>query len=273
MSAGRLVMFGALVSLCAAASGCQFAPRSQLSAAEARSRALQEQSQAQLAELENLKNHARKLENQLLQAEQDLAMVDERTSLDKKRLKNYEHEREKLREEIDGLATGVGRPVGFNRRLAELAKRYPALKYDATTGVCKLESDVFFGSGESSLNPDSRRVLDEFSKVLASSDAHDFRVMVVGHTDDRQIKGAAAREKYPDNWHLSAARALNVADYLKHKGLSEEQVGIAGFGPHEPISQTGSVEDRQRNRRVEIFVMAPDTPIVGWTETLPSVYR
>ena len=30
--------------------------------------------------------------------------------------------------------------------------------------------------------------------------------------------------------------------------------------------------DRRRNRRVEIFIVPPDTPIVGWTETSPSLY-
>jgi chemotaxis protein MotB len=273
MSARRLVSFSALALLAATASGCQFAPRSQLNAAEARSRTLQEQSQAQLAELANLKNHARKLENQLLQAEQELAMVDQRTGVDRKQLKNYENERERLREEIDALASGSGRHNGHSRKLAELAKRHPSLKFDNASGVCKLNTDVLFASGASDLTPESRKVLDDFAKVLSSPDARELRVMVVGHTDNKPIARGPARDKYPDNWHLSAARALNVADYLQHHGLSEEQVGVAGFGPHEPVSAGASGEERQRNRRVEIFVMAPDTPVVGWTETLPGVYR
>jgi chemotaxis protein MotB len=60
---------------------------------------------------------------------------------------------------------------------------------------------------------------------------------------------------------------------LQKHGLREDQVGVAGFGRHEPVSSGASAEDRQRNRRVEIFVMSPDTPVVGWVETLPSVYR
>ena len=269
----RLFSLCAIVSLCVAATGCQFAPRNQLNACEARSRSLSEQSQAQLAELGNLKAHARKLEDQLLNAEQELAMVDQRNGLERKKLKNYEQEREALRGEIDDLVKGKVAQVGHSRQLADLAKRYPALKYDPDTGICKLTSDVLFNSGESQLSPDSRRVLDEFAKTMSQTDARNFRVMVVGHTDSRQIARSNTKERHPDNWHLSAARALNVADYLQHHGLREEQVGISGFGRHEPVTDNGSNEDRQRNRRVEIFVMAPDTPVVGWTETLPSVYR
>jgi chemotaxis protein MotB len=66
---------------------------------------------------------------------------------------------------------------------------------------------------------------------------------------------------------------LNVADYLQHAGLREDQVGVAGYGRHQPIASNGSANARQRNRRVEIFVTGPETPIVGWTESTASVYR
>ena len=31
-------------------------------------------------------------------------------------------------------------------------------------------------------------------------------------------------------------------------------------------------ELRAANRRVELFVMAPDVPLIGWTETTPTLY-
>ena len=31
--------------------------------------------------------------------------------------------------------------------------------------------------------------------------------------------------------------------------------------------------NRQKNRRVEIFIIAPDVPVVGWTESFTNVYR
>ena len=96
--------------------------------------------------------------------------------------------------------------------------------------------------------------------------------MIVGHTDSRQIARRPTRNKYPDNWHLSSARALAVADYLRHKGVRDEQIGVAGYGDHQPIAANQSAEERHFNRRVEVFVMGPETPVVGWTETTTSMY-
>ena len=47
---------------------------------------------------------------------------------------------------------------------------------------------------------------------------------------------------------------------------------MAGFGSHQPLAPNVSAADRRKNRRVEIFVMAPEVPIVGWTETTPTLY-
>jgi phosphoribosylformimino-5-aminoimidazole carboxamide ribonucleotide (ProFAR) isomerase len=70
---------------------------------------------------------------------------------------------------------------------------------------------------------------------------------------------------------LSTARALAVAEFLKQSGLPERQIGVSGFGGHQPIATNSTPEDRRRNRRVEIFVLPPEAPIVGWTETTTRI--
>ena len=95
--------------------------------------------------------------------------------------------------------------------------------------------------------------------------------MVVGHTDNRRI-AKRERASVPDNWHLASARALAVAEYLQSRGVREEQIGMTAFGKHQPIASNHTAGERQRNRRVEIFVTGPNTPIVGWTETAPNSY-
>ncbi len=74
------------------------------------------------------------------------------------------------------------------------------------------------------------------------------------------------RDKYPNNFHLSTARALAVADVLRGQGLSDKRIGVAGFGSHQPLTDNQTDVDRQKNRRVEIFVMPRDVPVVGWGE-------
>lgn len=267
-------MLLAIFFVCLPAVGCQFAPRSQLTASETRARALAEQSQAQLAEIANLKAHNRHVEDRLIKAEEELALLEEQAGLERKRLSNYEYERNQLTQQLDGIvADSVGIRAGADRRLRELCQRHPVLRLDPRTGVCKFDTDVLFESGEASLAPDARQKLNELARLLKSPDARDCRVMVVGHTDDRQVAQHDTREHYPDNWYLSTARALRVAEYLQRQGLREDQVGVAGYGRHEPVANNVTAANRQRNRRVEIFLIGPETPVVGWTETTAHIYR
>jgi chemotaxis protein MotB len=96
--------------------------------------------------------------------------------------------------------------------------------------------------------------------------------MVVGHTDSEPIRGRETRDRFPTNWHLSASRALAVAQQLQDAGIDGQRMGFAGFGKHQPVVSNDDPQLRQQNRRVEIFVMSPDVPVVGMTETLTDLY-
>lgn len=253
--------------------GCMFVPAAKWNASQARNRDLTEQNRAQLAEIENLRRHDRTLEDRLIRGEKQLALLQERADLDRKQLESYRREREGLYEQFQGLAFGRGRlPPELSRQLVELARRHPSLQFDPETGVSKLDTDILFDSGEAVLKPGAERLLDDLVRVLRSPAAGDLKIMVAGHTDNQLIAGRMVREKYPNNFHLSTARALAVTDRLKRAGLPEHRMGVAGFGPCQPIAPNATARDRQKNRRVEIFVMAEDVPVVGWTESTPSVY-
>ncbi|HYW81051.1 MAG TPA: OmpA family protein, partial [Thermoguttaceae bacterium] len=174
----------------------------------------------------------------------------------------------------EGLAGGqVRMPAEVSQRLTELSQRYPSLQFDPTTGISKLDTDILFPSGDTRVRPDAEQVLGELVDVLKLPEAADLKIMVVGHTDNQQIAKKPAREKFPNNFHLSASRALAVADVLQEHGLQQRRIGVAGFGPHQPIAPNVTYQDRQKNRRVEIFVVNRDVPVVGWVDSIPSVYR
>jgi len=269
----REVPFLLVVAAVAVLPGCLFAPKTDLNSALSQNRALSEQTRAQLAEIDNLKAHKRDVENRLIRSEEQLALLQERAGLDKSQLASFQQERDGLYEQFKGLAFGRGRlPPELSKQFAELSRRYPSLQFDPETGISKLDTDILFDSGEAELKPGATQLVDEFVRVLKSPAAGDLKIMVVGHTDNQQIAGKPVREKYPNNFHLSTARALAVADHIKRAGLPEQRIGVAGFGPHQPIAPNASAKDRQKNRRVEIFVMAPDVPVVGWSDSTPSVY-
>jgi chemotaxis protein MotB len=261
--------------ICAAAvvlSGCMV-PKSELNSALTQNRALTEQSQAQLAEIENLKAHSRALEDRVIRSEKQLAVQQERAGLDRKQLEGYERERDGLYRQFKDLSYGGGRlPPELSRQLADLSRRFPSLQFDPETGVSKLDTDILFDSGEAELKPRAGQLLDELVRILKSPAAGELKLMVAGHTDNQAIVGREVREKYPNNFHLSTARALAVADRMKRAGLPERRLGVAGFGPYQPIASNATAQDRQKNRRVEIFVMPNDVPVVGWSDSTPSVY-
>ena len=255
-------------------SGCVFVPKTQLDACQAQDRVLREQNRAQLAEIENLKVHSRKTEEQLASAEQRLATTEEQLSLGQKQLSSFQQERGELHDQVRGLAN-ARMPLSpeTNRRLTELAKRYPSLHFDPQSGVCKLDTDILFDTGRSEIKQGANQVLGELVSMLKTPEGRDLRVFVVGHTDDRQVAKKPARDQYANNFDLSTSRAKAVADQLRKQGLEDHRLGVAGFASHEPVAPNLTVRDRQKNRRVEIFVVAPEVPVVGWTDSIPGVYR
>lgn len=242
-----------LVALVTAAMccGCGTVSQGKLTACQSQNRMLSEQSKAQLAEIENLKIHSRRVEDQLIHAEQELARLDQ------------------SRQRVGRNAV----PPGLGTRLADLAQRYPFLQYDPATGISKFDTDVLFDSGDASLKPQGDQILSEFADIFRSPEARELKIMVVGHADAQGIKGRELRERYPNNWHLSAGRALAVADQLRKAGIPESRMGVAGFGQYQPVSSNDREETRQLNRRVEIFVLGPETPVVGWVDSNPRMYR
>jgi chemotaxis protein MotB len=108
--------------------------------------------------------------------------------------------------------------------------------------------EILFPSGESELSAHGKEVLMKVGGVLKT--LKDQQIMVGGHTDDRRIH----TERFPSNWELSAARAVNVARYLVEVvGVDPHRVVAAGYSEFHPRGTS-----RARNRRIELLL----TPIV-----------
>ncbi len=261
---------------CLAASfltGCQLVPSGQYNTMAQQNRALTEQTHAQTAEIENLKSHGHQIEDKLILAEEQLALADQKRGTDEKKLANYQTERNKLRDQFASYSHGpVKIPPEVSSQLADLSRRHPSLQFDPQTGVAKLDSDVVFDSGAAELKPQADVLLADLADILQTAEAKQMRIMIVGHTDNQKIAGKETRQHFGDNWQLSTARALAVATYLHKSGLPEQRMGVAGYGGEQAIAPNNSPANRRRNRRVEIFIVPPDTPIVGWTETSTSLY-
>ena len=112
-----------------------------------------------------------------------------------------------------------------------------------------LTEELLFPSGSAELKRSSLIVLDTIASVLAKL-PNDIRIE--GHTDDIPIHS----ERFPSNWHLSVARALNTAVYIIDKyHMKPGQLSIAGYAEFRPLAPNTSAENRARNRRVDIVIV------------------
>lgn len=269
----RAALFAPLALAYACLSGCQGLTADQAAGLQAQNRTLTEQNNAQLAEIADLRSHDHQIEDKLIAAEEQLALSDEKLGTDHARLANYQRERAQLSQAYADIShKGSQLPSVMAAQLADLARRHASLQFDPQLGVAKLDTDVMFDSGDASLKPQASQVLGDLGEILQTAEARQMRILIVGHTDNQKLVGKEARDRYGDNWRLSTARALAVANYLKKTGVEDRRLGVAGFGGQQPIAANATAADRRRNRRVEIFIVSPDTPIVGWTESSTSLY-
>ena len=112
--------------------------------------------------------------------------------------------------------------------------------------VVTLIAPNLFRSGSARINPDFDPTLLEVGRAIEQVPG---RVVVVGHTDDRPVHSL----QYADNFDLSRARAVAVAQVLKPLLTHFGRVTWQGVGSTEPRYPMDTEENRARNRRVEII--------------------
>jgi chemotaxis protein MotB len=114
---------------------------------------------------------------------------------------------------------------------------------------------ILFDSGKAEIKPEGLVVLGKVIEILKSVD--DKAIRIEGHTDTMPITGSLA-QRYPTNWELSAARAINVARYLQKQAIDPALLSAAGFGEFKPVADNMTPEGRAKNRRIEIVLVAKD---------------
>ena len=115
--------------------------------------------------------------------------------------------------------------------------------------VVELSENILFDSGKAELKKEGVAALTEVASVLASIADREFQI--AGHTDNIPIKSP----KFPSNWELSTARAVNVAKSLAAQGVPATRLSAAGYAETQPVSSNDTPEGRQQNRRIEIVLM------------------
>jgi chemotaxis protein MotB len=111
-----------------------------------------------------------------------------------------------------------------------------------------LPNDVLFDSGKTALKAEGKEAIGKVAQVLAT--IADRRFLVGGHTDNVPIKNA----KFPSNWELSTARAVEVVKLLIAGGMKPQVLGAAGYADADPVASNDAPEGKAQNRRIEIVL-------------------
>ena len=114
--------------------------------------------------------------------------------------------------------------------------------------VISLADTVFFAGGGTSLAVQSSEALRKVAALLAEVPNH---VRVEGHTDNEPITTA----KFPSNWHLASARAVEVLLELEKHGIPRGRLSVSGFADQRPLVSNETLEGRRINRRVDLVVL------------------
>lgn len=119
---------------------------------------------------------------------------------------------------------------------------------EADRSVVRLRGDSFFGSGSAEPRAAALPVLKRIGDALAQVPG---AVQIYGHSDNEPIRSL----RYPSNWHLSKARADSVLEALRGS-VDPARMRSDGKADAEAVAPNDTPENRARNRRVEIVLLA-----------------
>lgn len=117
------------------------------------------------------------------------------------------------------------------------------------------QSEILFDSGSVDIQTSGRVALSLIAKTIIDlideiPTELNWVLQIDGHTDKIPI----STSKFPSNWELSHARALEVVKFFIGQGIPAERLSANGYGEHQPINIGNSREDLKQNRRIELKI-------------------
>jgi len=254
------------LALCTVIPACQSPYQRQLAHSQMMSRQMYLQNQHMAAEHSGLNGTLGTLAADKQRLEQENQSLKANLDLANQRIDNMASANNQLADKYRDILTSSTNTNPLNsdqiRQLEELRQKYPEFEFDPQTGVSKFSTDLLFMSGSDQITPRSLEILREFTNIVNKPDAQNLKILVVGHTDDQPI--AKARMRHATNWHLSTNRACSVVMAMRNSGIANERMEAAGYGENQPLTPNTSDAARAKNRRVEIFLLAPEASFTAW---------
>ncbi len=206
------------------------------------------QQQKQLSTERNRQIQARDLELQALKRE--LEEAESRSENVQKALENATRSMEDL---ARAQAQAEARAAQYRKLVAQFRKMTEAgkLKVEIRNNrmIVSLGDKILFDPGKTQIKKEGAETLKQVTAILRDVQGRDFQV--AGHTDNTPIWSG----RFRSNWDLSAARAVEVVNFMMGSGMEAGRLSAAGYADQAPIDSNDTVDGRTKNRRIEITVM------------------
>jgi chemotaxis protein MotB len=143
----------------------------------------------------------------------------------------------------------------------EIASGKLQVRLEARGLIVSLTEAAFFESGEDSINPATYASIGKIAETIKRLPNS---VRLEGNTDSVPIHNS----RFHNNWELSAARSIAMLELLVSRfGVPESQLAVVGYADTNPMEPNDTVENRARNRRVDIVIL---TKTGNQSEPLPA---
>jgi len=120
--------------------------------------------------------------------------------------------------------------------------------------VMRMSEHMLFELGSADITAEALPLLQKVGAIISKTA---YLIRIEGHTDNLPIH----TERYPSNWELSTARAVNVLRYfIKNHNVDPRRLAAEGFSEFHPLVPNDTPENREKNRRVEIIFIKKEEP-------------
>ncbi len=174
---------------------------------------------------------------------------------------------ERLSMQFIELPRALSALVSVRAKSARLAKTSSDLEMESGADWLRLKvpGDALFDSGEFTVKPGAKPLLDQIGDLINEFDG---RVIIEGHTDGNPPTTTRFPEgSYLGNYELGALRAVAVLGHLvRSKSVDVEKLVPITFGEVKPRETNEFMEGRAKNRRVEFEFRAGSKAQVSGVE-------
>ncbi len=155
--------------------------------------------------------------------------------------------------EFENMHLRVKKFAELKREMRSIKNKLQSMGVDSDffiTGTCmklRVNTERIFPVGSEAPYPHAKELILQLCERLKP---FSLPITIEGYTDDLPV----STPRYPSNWELSAARAINVLKLFISCGYPKDLLSAVGYGEHHPIAPNDTPENRAKNRRIEFCV-------------------